>query len=165
MTGNGQSGMVAEAYSKAAVASDMADVIDRSERAHGALMRGDLEAYCALIRYTDDFTLMSPFGGKVTHGADMTPERTEAMGQFFRNGIFRQEVVQAYGSPDMIVLAVIERQWVEVGGTPGQDWPLRVTLVFQRVGGEWRLAHRHADALVEGISLELLSKLALGKAE
>jgi hypothetical protein len=49
-----------------------------------------------------------------------------------------------------------------VGGLPAQDWSLRVTLVFRRDGSEWRQVHRHADALVHGISLEQLSALARG---
>ena len=64
----------------------------------------------------------------------MTSERWEAMGRFFRNGTLEQEVVQSYGSADMVVLAVIERSHVEVGGLPAQDWPLRVTLVYRREG-------------------------------
>lgn len=142
----------------------VADLIQRSKQGHGALMRGDLKRYRALITCTDDFTLMSPFGGKPTHGSELTPERIEAMGRFFRNGTFEQEVVQAYGSTDMVVLALIERQNVEVGGLPAQDWPLRVTLVYRRDGTEWRLAHRHADPLVKGITLEQAAALARGQA-
>ena len=141
-----------------------AELIQRSAEAHGALMRGDLELYRSLITYTDDFTLMSPFGGSPTRASGFTPERMEAMGRFFRNGTFEQEVVQTYASADMVVLAIIERQNVEVGGLPAQDWPLRVTLVFRRVGADWRLAHRHADPLVNGISLEQAAALARGQA-
>ena len=128
--------------------------------ANAALMRGDIDGYRALVPLTGDFTLMSPFGGAPTHGADMTGERWEAMGRFFRNGTLEQEVVQSYASADMVVLAVIERARVEVGGLPAQDWPLRVTLVYRREGAEWRLAHRHADPLVAGISLEQAAALA-----
>jgi ketosteroid isomerase-like protein len=142
----------------------VADLIQRSGQGHGALMRGDLRRYRTLITYTDDFTLMSPFGGEPTHGSELTPERMEAMGRFFRNGTFEQEVVQAYGSADMVVLALIERQNVEVGGLPAQDWPLRVTLVYRRDGAEWRLAHRHADPLVKGVTLEQAAALARGQA-
>lgn len=61
-----------------------------------------------------------------------------------------------------MVLAVIERQHVEVGGLPDQDWSLRVTLVYRREGSEWHLAHRHADPLVKGISLEQAAAIARG---
>ena len=64
----------------------------------------------------------------------------------------------------MVVLAVIERPHVEVGGLAAQDWALRVTLVYRREGDEWRLAHRHADPLAKGVSLEQAAALALGRA-
>lgn len=139
-----------------------AELIQLSEAANAALMRGDLAAYRALVTYSDDFTLMSPFGGPASVAAEYTPERMERMAQFFRNGVFEQEVVETYGSEDMVVLALIERQRVEVGGLPAQDWPLRVTLVYRREGEAWRLAHRHADPLVAGVTLETAAALARG---
>jgi ketosteroid isomerase-like protein len=139
---------------------DVAALIKRSADSNAALMRGDIDTYRTLIAYTDDFTLMSPFGGTPSRGSEYTPERMEAMGRFFKNGVFKQEVVQSYASADMVVLAIIERQNVEVGGLPAQEWPLRVTLVYRREGSEWRLAHRHADPLVRGISLEQAAALA-----
>ena len=72
-------------------------------------------------------------------GSDYTPERMQAMGRFFRNGTFKQELVQSYASDDMVVLAVIEQTNVEVGGLPAQDWSLRVTLVYRREGADWQL--------------------------
>ena len=65
---------------------------------------------------------MSPFGGTPTRGSDLTEERWEAIGRFFRNGRFEQEVVQSYGSADMVVLVTIERCLVAVGGLPVQEW-------------------------------------------
>lgn len=141
----------------------VAELVRRSEEANAALMRGDVDHYLSLITLSDDFTLMSPFGGPTSRGA-YSDEAWREIGRFFRIGTLRQEVVQAYGSPDMVVLAVIEHGHGEVGGLPAQDWPLRVTLVYCREGTEWRLAHRHADPLVRGISLEEAAALADGGA-
>ena len=136
------------------------DLVRRSADANAALMRGDIDAYRARIALTDDFTLFSPFGGTPTRGIDMTEESWARMGRFFRNGSLTQELVQAYGSGDLVVLAIIERGHGEVGGLPAQAWPLRVTLVYRRDGAEWRLAHRHADPLVNGIALNEAAALA-----
>lgn len=143
--------------------TDLADLVAISSRALAALMKGDAVTYAASMRHTHDFTLMQPFGGKVVRGFDMAPEYLAALGGFFRNGDFNQEIIQSIGSRDVAVLVTIERQSVEVGGLAKQDWPLRVTLVFRREAGEWRLAHRHADPLVEGISLEQAAALARGE--
>ncbi|MCB8823320.1 YybH family protein [Microvirga rosea] len=146
------------------ITPDLADLIQRSAQANAALMRGDIERYTELVTLTDDFTLMSPFGGPPTFASECTPERMEAMGRFFRNGTFEQDLVQSYQSTDMVVLVLIERTHVEVGGLPAQDWALRVTLVYRRDGTKWNLAHRHADPLVNGVDLEQAAILARGDA-
>jgi ketosteroid isomerase-like protein len=148
-----------------AAGDDVAGVLaQQSEQANAALMRGDVEQYRALVAITEDFTLMSPFGGAPTRSAEMTEERWAAVTRFFANGTLEQEVVQAYSSADMVVLAVIERARVEAGGLPAQDWALRVTLVYRRDGEGWRLAHRHADPLAKGVSLRQAAALARGEA-
>lgn len=150
----------AQTHVPAGTKPTITDLAGRSAEANAALMRGDIAAYRTLITLTEDFTLFSPFGGKPTRASDMSDERWTAMGRFFRNGTLRQELVQAYASDDMVVLAVIEHGHGEIGGLPAQDWPLRVTLVYRRDGTEWRLAHRHADPLVSAITLEEAASLA-----
>jgi len=131
--------------------------------ANAALMKGDAQGYMARIGgLSPDFLLMSPFGGKPSQAAEYTPERIERMGRFFKDGSFEQEVVATYAAKDMIVLATIERADVAVGGLPRQPWALRVTSVFVRRGKGWILAHRHADPLAAGISLEQAAELGRG---
>jgi ketosteroid isomerase-like protein len=146
------------------ITDEVQDLLNRAETANAALMRGDVEQWQALLPRTRDFTLMSPFGGTPTHEPQLTQTVVQAMAQFFRNGTLAQEVVQTYASAEMVVLVVIERSHVEVGTLPAQDWALRVTLVYRRDGAQWRLAHRHADPLVTGISLEKAAALARGLA-
>lgn len=160
--------LAASATASSAVVSDKGDrdaavtnLIERSETANAALMRGDIDTYLDLITLSDDFTLMSPFGGQPSHGP-YSREQWDRIGAMFRNGTLKQEVVQAYGSDDMVVLALIEHNHGEVGGLPAQDWPLRVTLVYRRQGDQWLLAHRHADPLARPIMLERSAWLARG---
>jgi ketosteroid isomerase-like protein len=150
-------------FADALANNEVAELMRRSAKSNAALMRGDVNQYRALVTLTDDFTLMSPFGGAPTHGSEITAERWEAMGRFFRNGTLDQELIQSYAVADMIVLAIIERGRVEVGGLPAQEWPLRVTLVYRREGSQWQLAHRHADPLVKDISLKHAAALARGE--
>jgi len=134
-------------------------LIERSRASNSVLMRGEIDRYAALLSFSEDFTLFSPFGGEPTRGR-LPPERMAAMGRFFRDGSFEQEVVQSYGTNDMVVLALVERARVGVGGLPVQDWALRVTLVYRREGAEWLLVHRHADPLVAGVTLPEAAELA-----
>lgn len=157
-------GAIDPAHARPASADDpVPRLIEQSEKANAALMRGDIERYRSLVTLSDDFTLMSPFGGSPTLAADISDATMEAMGRFFRNGRLVQEVVATYASPAMVVLVLIERAHVEVGGLAAQEWPLRVTLVYRRVGDAWQLAHRHADVLVKGVSLKQAAALARGE--
>lgn len=130
--------------------------------ANAALMRGDADSWERLSPMSEDFVLMSPFGGKPSRFADYSPERIQRMGKFFRNGTFDHELVQAYATADMVVLVTIERSNVEVGNLPAQEWSLRVTSVFKRHGSSWQLAHRHASPLVHSVSLHEAAALARG---
>jgi ketosteroid isomerase-like protein len=140
------------------------DLVERSEKANAALMAGDIDTYLGLITVSDDFTLMSPMGGKPSQGT-YTREEWDQIGKFFNNGTLKQELVQAYGGTDLVVLALIEHGHGEVGGLPAQEWPLRVTLVYRRQGSDWLLVHRHADPLVKGISVAQSAALARGSKE
>ena len=142
--------------------STVTALLEKSNQSNAALMRGEIDRYREIVTYSDDFTLMSPFGGEPTHGRDLTPDRWAAMGRFFKNGTFSQDIVQTYSSPDMVVLALVEHCTSEVGGLPLQEWQLRVTLVYRREGAEWHLVHRHADPLSIGITREKAAALARG---
>jgi ketosteroid isomerase-like protein len=141
---------------------DLAALVRRTAEAAAALIRGDVRRYFALVRHADDFTLMDPFGGEPSRGFDASPEYLTSLERFFRGGEAELELVRADASGDLAVLVAIERQHGAVGGLPDQDLSLRVTLVFRRDGGEWRLVHRHADPLVHGLSLEQVAALARG---
>ncbi|WOH69771.1 nuclear transport factor 2 family protein [Bradyrhizobium sp. BWA-3-5] len=149
---------------EAATADDViARLLAHTQQANAALMRGDAETYRKMVAITDDFTLMSPFGGEPSKASQYaTPEKWDRMARFFKNGTHKHEVVQSYVSQDMVVLALIERDQVDVGGLPAQEWALRVTLVYRRDGAQWRLVHRHADPLANGISLQQAAALARG---
>lgn len=153
---------VAASTHAATAGAGRADLAAIAARANAALMQGDATTYAAIMKHTADFTLMQPFGGKIVHGFDPSPKHLAELGGFFRDGDYRQEVVQSIVSDDVVVLVTIERQSVEVGGLAKQEWPLRVTMVFRREAGEWRLAHRHADPLVHAISVEFAAMIARG---
>jgi ketosteroid isomerase-like protein len=87
----------------------------------------------------------------------------------FRNAYGRQEVdeaftflersfsdctsytfeLQAYDVVgDMAYTAGLEHTSASIDGQPG-SFTLRATQVYRREGGEWKVAHRHADTVIE----------------
>ena len=142
---------------------DVAALERLSEEANQALVRGEAERYFALVKPSKDYTLMNPFGGEPSRGYEPSPERTEAVGKFFRNGTLKQELVAAFPSNDLVVLVTVEHVRVEAGGQPMQDWTLRVTQVFRREGDGWHLVHRHADPLGKKITVDKAAALSRGE--
>jgi ketosteroid isomerase-like protein len=142
---------------------ELAALLRRTEIANSALLRGDIGAYLALISYADDFTLMTPFGGSPTRGFTWSDQRRSEFARFFKGGDGEVELVQSYASGNLVVLVVIERQRAAIAHLPEQDWSLRVTLVYRRdESAGWQLAHRHADPLVHGISVDQAAAIARG---
>jgi ketosteroid isomerase-like protein len=137
----------------------------RAAEKNAAFMRGDMARWSSLVRIAPDFTLMQPFGGPVSHGFDTSPEHLAQMARYFRNGKTALEMVQTHSSDGLAVLVMVERQRGEVGGLPEQDWSLRVTEVYRKIGSDWELVHRHADPLVHRVTLRQLSTIARGLPE
>ena len=141
----------------------LAELTRMAQESADAYLAGDLDTYARVLPHADDFTLMPPFGGPARQGFVLDDETREATRTTFRGGQVKVEVDASYVSEDLAVLAVVERQRGLVGDLAEQDWSLRVTLVFRRDGGQWRLVHRHADALVHTIGWNVLAQLARGE--
>jgi ketosteroid isomerase-like protein len=155
--------MTAPLSAAPAVSGDaVAQLLVRVTEKNAAFMRGDMDRWSELAPIAPDFTLMQPFGGPASRGFDKSPQHLAELSRYFRNGVCAIELVQAYASEELIVLAMVERQRAEVGGLPAQDWSLRVTEVWRKSGSDWQLVHRHADPLVERRTLEQLAEIAKG---
>ena len=142
--------------------ADLAELVRTMDEAADAYIRGDIHHYLSVFDHSDDYTLMSPYGGETVHGFEYTEEGAAETSRFFASGEASFELQQSYVSGDLAVLVAVKRQHGEVGGLPDQDWSLRITLVFRRAADRWQLVHRHADPLVRQIPFEHLAQLARG---
>jgi ketosteroid isomerase-like protein len=79
------------------------------------------------------------------------PMFEELAKQFSDFKSFEIEVIASGASGDLAYLVAIERTNTSVAGAAAAPYALRVTQVFRREGGEWKVVHRHADA-VQGAS-------------
>jgi ketosteroid isomerase-like protein len=50
-----------------------------------------------------------------------------------------------HASGDLAYTVGFERGPASVDGLPEQEMAIRVTHIYRRFGGEWKLVHRHAD--------------------
>jgi ketosteroid isomerase-like protein len=142
---------------------DIAELTRRAAEGNDAFMNGDMQRWLSLIPHSPDFSILTPYGGWTSGGFDASPERIDAMAQHFKSAMTALDVIATHASPDLIVIAAVERQRAVVGHLPEQDWSLRVTLVYRRNGSGWDLVHRHADPLVKQITGDQLSVIAKGE--
>lgn len=140
----------------------LVELVELVDRAAKAYIRGDIGGYLDLIHHAPDYTLMPPYGGPTRHGFAISDEGRRELSEFFAAGEAEFDLERCYASAELVVLVGVERQHGEVGGTPDQDWSLRVTLVFRRTDQGWCAVHRHADGLVQELPWNLFGALARG---
>jgi ketosteroid isomerase-like protein len=58
---------------------------------------------------------------------------------------YRFELVAAGASGDLAYTLGYEHISFSMDGVPAEPWTLRVTHLYRREDGEWKIAHRHAD--------------------
>jgi ketosteroid isomerase-like protein len=134
---------------------DIAQILSLTEAAGVAWMRGDwVGGYGALLTHQSDASIYGPFGGPAVVGTDSWASRGSAAVRQFRNGESRLTLVQAHASGDLLVLVLLEEQAGEIAGGERHPWSLRVTQVYRREDGGWRVIHRHADPLVQLRTME-----------
>jgi ketosteroid isomerase-like protein len=115
--------------------------------ANSAMVRGDSDPLKAIYSHSDDITVMGGFGG-MELGWDEVGSRLEWAASQFREGSFEQRVVSRIVESDVACVVTIERNEVRIAGSPElTTLELRVTQVFHREDGTWRMVHRHADPL------------------
>lgn len=93
---------------------------------------------------------VSVFGAlRNAHGQAEIDTLFAALGRTFSHCTSHTFEVKAYDVVgDMAYTAGLEHTSVSVDGKPG-TYTLRVTQVYRREDGQWRVIHRHADLLTE----------------
>ena len=116
-------------------------MVPKQRAAEHALHHGDVEPRLALWTRSDPVTL---FGAKLTAlgWTDVEPAfRTVA--SWFANSVeYQFEVIAAGASGDLAYTVGYEHNRVTVDGQP-RTYTLRVTHVYRREEGQWRIVHRH----------------------
>jgi ketosteroid isomerase-like protein len=72
----------------------------------------------------------------------------EFLASRFSNGTaFEYEVIAAGASGDLGYIVGYEHTTASVGGAAPEAYDLRVTTIFRRENGQWKIVHRHADPM------------------
>ncbi|HXH83697.1 MAG TPA: nuclear transport factor 2 family protein [Candidatus Tectomicrobia bacterium] len=124
--------------------------IDRLHAAMQDVARGDVRAIKALYSHADDATAFFGWGGW-ERGWEAVSRRWDWAGaQFKGGGPVTYRTLTTIVTPVLLLVTEIETFRTRLEGLAGETaWSNRVTHVFRREQGEWRLVHRHANRLEE----------------
>ena len=129
--------------------------------AETALHNGDAGPRMAIWSHDDSVTL---FGGVMggSGWAQIEPIFQRLGASFSDCRSFDNEVITAAANDDLAYTVAYEHTTASVHGGPPSAYVLRVTTVFHREDGEWKVVHRHADPLGSPTAGDVLHQLASG---
>jgi ketosteroid isomerase-like protein len=131
-------------------ASGFQAFLRRFEEGTDRFINGDATLWKQHLSQRDDATIMGGFGG-YEKGREVGPRYDWAAAQFRPSGaVLKVEHLTSAVSGVLAYTVTIERSQALVAGqTAPVPMALRVTHVFRKEDGEWKLLHRHADHLVD----------------
>lgn len=122
--------------------------LEEYHRAGREITNGNPEVYKRLYSRRDDVTLANPFGPPVRGWSEVSATLDRAAGNY-RDGeaVGFENVSTGIGS-DMAYTVEVESYRARVGGASElAAVAIRVTTVFRREEGTWKVVHRHADPI------------------
>ncbi|MET0908917.1 MAG: nuclear transport factor 2 family protein [Ilumatobacteraceae bacterium] len=137
----------------------LAATLPRLRHAETALHNGDAGPRMAMWSHDRPVTL---FGGAMGGaGWEEIESIFRRLGASFSDcRSFDYEVIAAGASDDLAYTIGYEHTTASVRGGPPSAYVLRVTTVFHRDDGEWKVVHRHADPTGSPTAGDVLQQLA-----
>jgi ketosteroid isomerase-like protein len=131
--------------------SDFQAFLRRWEEAQSQFLNGDPTLWKQNSSQTEAATIFGAFGGYEKGWKIVGPRYDWAASQYKPSGAKKRvEYLNVTVSKELGYTVGIERDEVQVGGqSKAQPRALRVTQVFRKEDGAWKLLHRHADPLME----------------
>jgi ketosteroid isomerase-like protein len=124
------------------------DAIGQSHEALRRILNGDPSGYAALFADRDDITLGNPFGPFGKGRVAVLQTLNNASTKYREGSVVGVDRVAAYGDGKIFCIVEIEHDRAKLGASPDfAEFAARVTSVYEKIGGRWRLVHRHADPI------------------
>jgi hypothetical protein len=118
-----------------------------ADAAQRELQAGNAAPYKAIWSRSDEVTLIGGFGGGVEKGWPRVSQRIDWVATQFSRGTNTIERLVARSDDKVGYVVQVERLRFRVPGLDRDSTrDYRVTMVFVREAGAWKLAHRHADS-------------------
>ncbi len=119
--------------------------LPRQVKAEEALHNGDPTLRLEMWSAKDPVTLLGAWGPTKIGSAEVTRISRWVASRFSNCTAYRLELIAAGVSGDLAYTVGYEHSSRSVDGGPVESNTLRVTHVYRRENGEWKIVHRHAD--------------------
>jgi ketosteroid isomerase-like protein len=130
------------------MAEDFAQFLQAREQASAAYIEGNIAPLAAITARQEPASFMPPSGTVVTGAVAVAKAQTEGAQRFRPGSRGRFEIIQSGSSGDVGFWTGLHHAELAI---QGKDQPvpmvLRMTEIFRREDGSWKLVHRHADFL------------------
>ena len=127
---------------------DFEQFMQRRAEAASAYVRGEAAPVERMATREGNATFFAPRGGFVQGAEEVRSTYTRDADAFAPGGDSRFEILQIGASDGLAYWVGFQRATAHIRGrAEAVPFNLRVTEVFRREGGEWKLVHRHADPL------------------
>lgn len=127
--------------------ADLESAVNEFYRTMSNFSRGDSGPAKALCSHQDDVLLANPFGPAVKGWTKVGSALDYAASRFSDGEVSPSERIATYVSGDLAVIHEVEHWKSRVGGGELMPFELRVTSVYRREDGQWKVALRHADPI------------------
>ncbi len=127
--------------------ADLLNFLRKMDEAQVQLQKGDAASYKRLWSDEGDVTISGGFGGTIEKGWDAVSKRLDWAATQFANGTNSIERIVVVAEGNIGYLIQVEHIKFNVRSTgmaAGRDY--RVTMIFRRERGRWKIVHRHADS-------------------
>ena len=123
----------------------LARALEQQDAATAAMLNGDPGPYIGSWAVSEDITVFGAWG-PIEKGHKRVTDTLRWVGSRFTgaDAVDVEHTVIA-SSGDLAYTAGFERSHVSVDGRPLRDMVIRVTHIYRRTDGDWKLVHRHAD--------------------
>jgi ketosteroid isomerase-like protein len=137
---------------RTALADELSDAISLYHLAQKEFVKGNPQPLKDICSHADDVTVLGGYGGFEKGWSAQVEKRYDWAAARFNSteDERRVENISLVVTSEMAYSVDIERTKIRLANTDEvRPMALRVTSIFRRESGQWKVVHRHADPLVE----------------
>lgn len=128
--------------------TDLEAVIEQSHRALGEFVKGKPQPMLSLFSQREDVTLGNPFGPFARGPKQVLDAARRAAAYYQAGDATGFDRISTHSTSDLACVVEVEHFRAKmVGRDDLAPIALRVTSVFHREDGDWKIVHRHADPI------------------